>query len=50
MTNKFAKTSKASIRERERVNNARRVFNFLKNFLANKLHFNGAFLLFQKYV
>ena len=38
----LTKTSKALLRERERVNNARGVFDFLKIFLI-KHYFNGAF-------
>ena len=40
----LTKTSKVLLRERERerVNNARGVFDFLKNFLI-KHYFNGAF-------
>jgi hypothetical protein len=45
---KTIKTFKASLRERERVNNARGIFDFLTKFLTNKHYFNGAFLLSQK--
>ena len=38
----LTKTSKVLLRERERENNARGVFDFLKNFLI-KHYFNGAF-------